>query len=661
MNKFKKYFSSFDSFIILLNALHLKVRIFFYRFFKNYRRKWLAKKINNNFPNHLFLKSIKDQITIPTNLSELLKLEEKETIIYEANRFLLDTYNILGSGDKKLNPIDWHTDFKTGQRWSPGIFYKDYYQEGIENNSDVKIPRELNRCHHFLKLGLAYNFTKNEKYAMHPVNQMLDWIEENPLMRSINWGCTMDVSIRAINWIWILKLIENSSVLNEEFTTRLKISLYEHGWFIFRNPEKSAFNNNNHYMADLAGQIYLGLIFKHLPEPQKWLNLGIKEFFKEIRIQILPTGMSYERSTNYNRLVLELILFPLLLLKKNDYEIPSDIWYRLQKMFEFIMYSLKPDGNTPIIGDQDDGRLLPFGIESNTDYRYLISIGSVLFNRPDFKKHGEGYNIYCSILGGLNSKENYNSIIESKENLTSRAFPDAGFYILRKNDNYLIFNASGKSHYPELPSGTHTHSDLLSFELFLDGRTFLVDPGSYLYTSNSKERRRFRSTQMHNTVVIDGESQNVIKEDVLWDFERNAIPKIIEWISNETIDKIAALHDGFSRLPKPVIHKRTVIFEKNTIEWKIKDELQGEGEHFIECYYHFNSGIDFSIEGSQVRTLCEEGKNIFINFEHSENIILRKEKSQISNSYGIKNDNFVLIVSIKAKCPIEINTIIRPK
>ena len=114
---------------------------------------------------------------------------------------------LLGSGDVELNPIDWHTDFKTGFKWSPGTFYKKYMQEDIDTDSDVKVPRELSRAHHLLKLGLAYRLTNDQKYADVCVAQMKNWIDENPLMYSINWGCTMDVAIRAVNWIWTLGLI----------------------------------------------------------------------------------------------------------------------------------------------------------------------------------------------------------------------------------------------------------------------------------------------------------------------------------------------------------------------------------------------------------------------------------------------------------------------
>lgn len=660
MPKIKHHFKSFESFVKLLYSLRTRIKTSYYRYFGMLIDSHLTKTVENYLSNTLFSNRIEHFVTLPSNLFELISNNEALQIQLEANRSLHDMYNMLGSGNINISPIDWHTDFKAKYRWSPGLFYKDYKQEGIETNSDVKVPRELSRCHHFLKLGIAYRLTKNEEYARKCILQMENWIQENPLMHSINWGCTMDVAIRAVNWIWAIRLISDSPSLDKKSITSIKISLYEHGWFIYRNPEKSAFNNHNHYLADLAGQIHLGLIFNDLPESKKWLEVGTRELFREMRMQILPSGMSYERSTNYNRLVLELLIVPILLLRQNNYEIPSDIWYRLEQMFEFIMYSLKPDGNTPVIGDQDDGRLLPFGCEANIDYRYLLSLGSILYNRSDFKKNGDGYNIYCILFGGLNSKEKYNNLPEPKVELHSRAFPDAGFYIMRKDDNYLLFNGSGKSHYPELPAGTHTHSDLMSFELFTLGKSFLIDPGSYIYTGDSQQRMLFRGTAMHNTVTIDGKSQNVIRKEVLWDFERNAIPEILEWASNETSDKVVAQHTGFLRLKQPVMHKRTICFDKLNLQWDIKDELTGVGNHLFEWYFHFDKGIDFIINGMQIKTICSDGKNIQITFNGIDDIQLTKKKSFVSIAYGIKEESLILVVSSKKECPQELNTVILP-
>ena len=655
-----KHFKSFDSFIRLQYILRGLFLTSYYRHFGKTILKRLSKKIDAGCRNRVFLQCINERLEVPDNISELVANDEAGQISLYANRSLQHIFNLLGSGDVTLNPVDWHTDFKTGHKWYPGSFYKDYIQEGIETDSDVKVPRELSRCHHFLKLGLAYQLTKDERYAQFCVSQMCDWIKENPVMRSINWGCTMDVAIRAVNWIWTLRLISDSLFLTEDSLTRIKVSLYKHGWFIYRNPEKSISNNHNHYLADLAGQIHLGLIFDQMPEPKKWLEEGTKELFREIRIQILPSGMSYERSTNYNRLVLELLIVPVLLLKRNRYEIPSDIWLRLEKMFEFIMYSLKPDGTTPLIGDQDDGRLLPLGCELNTDYRYLLSLGSIFFKRDDFKTHGNGFNIYCAILGGLQSKEIFTGLPEHGLKLKSVSFPDSGFFIMRNEDNYLIFNASGKSLYPEIPSGTHTHSDLLSFELVSKGKTFLVDPGSYVYTADAHQRMLFRSTQMHNTVTVDGVSQNVIRKEVLWDFERNAIPEVLDWHSDIANDKIVAKHTGYLRLDKPVMHQRAITFNKEDIIWNIKDKLTGEGSHLFEWFFHFDSAIDFNISDTTTETTCTDGNNIKIIFAGCDNIQLRKEKTYLSKVYGSKEESLVLVASIHSKCPLELNIEISP-
>lgn len=591
--------------------------------------------------------------------SEVLSYKQQNVIITLADSYLRRTFNLLGSGNRKLDPVDWHTDFKTGFRWEPGKFYKDYFQVDLTNDADVKIPWELSRCHHFLTLGQAYLITKNEKYTIEFLAQTTNWINENPFMRSINWASTMDVAIRAVNWIWALAFFHDSPLLEAELLEKILISLYEHGYFIWRNPEKTFENNHNHYISNLVGQIYLGVLFLDLPKAKRWLNNGISELFREMRLQILPSGPSYERSTNYHRLVLELFCSAILLLSKNNINIPLDIWYRLEKMFEFVMYYIKPDGTAPVIGDQDDGRLHPFSLQQNIDHRYLLAISSILFNRSDFKKYSNGYNADCFFLLGPDKKEIFDQLRDDDFELRSKSFPDAGFFILRNNNNYMIVNNSGKSRYNEKASGTHTHSDLLSFELFVEDKTFLVDPGSYIYSANPNKRKLFRSTKMHNTVVVDRHDQNVIKEEVLWDFERNAIPKLNEWESNKDYDFFDGEHSGYHRLEKPVTHRRTIFFDKKNTKWEIIDHLTGKETHLFECYFHFDIGIDFEVNGDKIKTICSEGANISLTFSSEQKYHIEKEDGWVSKAYGIKEAAKVLRLSLRGTCPLEFKTIIK--
>jgi hypothetical protein len=653
MKKTKKTYKSFDSLIRLLSGIRFQINKKYWCLFGSVIKKNIKRTTEKKIDNNLVISRISNLLPLPDNIQ--LGIKEAELIKAEADRTSDGVYDLLGSGNVTLDPIDWHTDFKSGFRWIPGKFYKHYIQEGIETGSDVKIPRELSRCHHLIKSGLSYRIFKNEKYSRYCVDQIIDWIDENPLMFSINWGCTMDVSIRAINWIWTLGLISGAKSLDQKSINKIKVSLYEHGWFIYRNPEKGCINSHNHYLADLAGLIHLGLLFESSEEPKQWLENGKRELFREIRMQILPSGMSYERSTNYNRLALELILIPLMLLKRNNHEIPIDIWYRLEKMFVFLMYCLKPDGTTPIIGDQDDGRLLPFGNEKNIDYRYLLSLGAILFKRNDFKQFGDGFNVYCSLLGENKAPEIYNQLPPSIKQLSSRAFPDVGLYIMRKDNNYLIFNSTGKGQYPELQAGTHTHSDLLSFELVAEGKTFLVDPGSYLYTADAEQRMLFRSTKMHNTVTVDGQSQNVIRKENLWDFERNAIPEILFWESTEKQDRLIGRHNGYSRLEQPVFHQRRLDFDKENICWQIKDELTGEGNHLFEWFFHFDENLEVQIENKSSVITRSPGSNIRLEFQSKSELSFDVFHDYISKAYGKKCAANVLKVSIIKRCPLEVN------
>ena len=261
--KIIKYFSSLEMFVKFQYGLRRRI-------LDTYNKLMYKKIVRtlNNLPKcetsiDEFTNRIPQILEIPSfNNDADYNRHTEVAIVNQANKAIDGIFNLLGSGDIELNPILWHTDFKVGYKWNPGTFYRNYVQEGIDSDSDVKVPRELSRCHHLIKLGLAYRLTNDEKYAATCISQISDWIQNNPLMYSINWGCTMDVAIRAVNWIWALGLVAGSKTLDKEKLEKIRGSLYQHGWFIFRNPEKAPFNNHNHYLSDLAGQIHLGLFSK---------------------------------------------------------------------------------------------------------------------------------------------------------------------------------------------------------------------------------------------------------------------------------------------------------------------------------------------------------------------------------------------------------------
>lgn len=638
-----------------LLRMEQRVRSYYYKYFWRAKDRKLSSQISTKFSlieNLIRIIPVEDE----WNLDE----EEKHRIIEKANKALAGVYNLLGSGDVVILPIQWNLDFVSGYVWA-NKYHKSYDQINIKSNSDVKKPRELSRSHHMLHCAIAYRLTGEKKYADLVIDQILDWNQHNPLMYSINWGCAMDVAIRAVNWMWALRLISDYKRVSE-YDNLFSNLLYKHGWFIYRNLEKSLYNNQNHYLSDILGLVFLGTLFKDVDaEAAQWYSEGKREIYKELRYEILPSGVSYEKSTSYNRLVLEIFFHSLWLLKHNGEVLPLDIAQRMRNMFDFILHTIQPDGNTPIIGDQDNGRILPFGTETVTDYRYLMSIAATLFHSSDYSSTSNGYNIYCALLGDRNSRETFPVVTSHDKHIASVAYPDAGYFVFRNDNYYVLFNCTGKGKYPELSDGTHTHSDLLSFVLCFNGHPVFCDSGSYQYSGNADERMAFRSTRQHNTITVDEMSQHDIKKNRLWDFPNNAIPVIHEWQVGEKEDYVEASHNGYERLASPVTHRRKLVLKKTDNEVQIEDILsfKGNQNHSFESNFYLDDAVEVKeVDGYSV-CLVVNGITLNISFDSSKPMRLMIKDARISKSYGMAIDTKRISLTVESSETFSIKTTIK--
>ncbi|NAS88579.1 hypothetical protein C4E24_02400 [ANME-1 cluster archaeon AG-394-G21] len=342
--------------------------------------------IDREPPLFFFNPRDKDKIidTIKEEYPEAIK-----EIIKDADEICEHVFDLLGSGKTKLGKeIDWQNDFKTNIRWDEKECYiRNPKLENLNDRSDGKVPLELSRFQHFVTLGKAYRYTKNEKYANEFIEQIKDWMGKNPVKLGINWSITMDVAIRTVNWIWGYYFFCDSPSLLKEFKLKFFKSLFLHGRHILNNLEFGLVRGN-HYLSDIAGLTYLGIFFQDTQEGQKWLGKGLNALKEEMEVQVYPDGVNCEGSISYHRLVTELFLSSTFLCIKNGITFPE--WYmnRLEKMIEFVMCYTKPDGTAPQIGDNDDGRLhilSNYGNWNRLDHRYLLSVGAVVFKRADFK------------------------------------------------------------------------------------------------------------------------------------------------------------------------------------------------------------------------------------------------------------------------------------
>lgn len=561
----------------------------------NIKKDELKQRLSNllgYFDIHLF-ESVEDDI--------------RKGIIKTADEILNHDFDLLGSGRVHLDPINWHIDFKSGFIWEKGRFYTSL-RKLTHKGADIKVPWELNRCHHLLWLGEGYLLTDNEEYAKEVVDEIEDWINSNPLMRSVNWTCSMDVAIRAVNWLYAVNMIIKSDYVNDAFVQRLYKSLYQHSFFIFNNLEKTIPYSNNHYFSDIVGLLYLSQLFRDKKLGKKCEKFALSEYYSEIRNQVLPSGIHFEKSISYHRLMTELCSYPFYMLKRIGVNVPMDIESRVRAMHRFIFQYLKPNGYAPLIADNDDGRLLPFVRRDFREHTYLLDENSV---ENLFAKNGV-------LLSRRGEKEN-----------SSLLYEDVGYAILRNNNAFLFICNGGQSRYQDSKKlvGTHTHNDLLSFEFSIGKDDIIVDPGTYLYTSDIQKRNEFRSTKKHNTVVVDHEEQNILSEKNAFLIERNTIIKEL------CLDDDVHCRGVYKTLRGQMVHERE--FALNPDSLVIADHILKPGNtHKICLYFHFSMGADAAIseKGYHINT---RDYDVEIMLKTDLSLDLSLYEDTVSPSYGV--------------------------
>jgi len=571
-----------------------------------------------------------------------------ENVLQNADEICEHNFNLLGSGKVNLGKkINWHCDFKSGYYWDPKTFYLDIKYGGRER-ADVKIPWELSRFQHLATLGETYWLTGNEKYTKEFINEIENWIENNHPQYGVNWRCTMDVAIRTCNWVLGYYFFKDSKEVTDEFLMKFSKSLLIHGEHIQGNLEKNWRGfTSNHYFSDVVGLVYLGIFFNNTNIGYRWLNFGIKELKKEMKKQVYPDGCDFEASTCYHRLVLELFFFSTLFIVINNEKFNGENYReitervfdkeyteRFYKMFEAVLYLLKPNGRMPQIGDNDNGRLHVFTNREILDMRYLLTFGAIFFKEPKFKVKEFGFSKEALWIFGekgykiwKNLKENY------LLNIKSKAFPDAGWYIIRNNKDYCIVSCGPNG---QNGNGGHCHNDKLSFELMIDREDIIVDPGTYLYTPSPEWRNKFRSTYFHNTVVVDDQEQNRFIENNLFSLKNDAICECLDFgEDNEKIYFIGE-HYGYKRLKDPVIHKREIRLYKNKKRLEVIDEFNGKEERNLRWNFVLPPKQKKDININFISPFCQSKKTSFY-----------------SPQYGVKDKNNKISISIKTKTPFK--------
>ena len=574
--------------------------------------------------------------------------ETVKQIIERAERICEHRFDLLGYDDVDYgSEIDWHGDRVHGRRAPRKPWFQIKYLDFAEVG-DSKVTWELNRHQHLVTLAKAYRLSGNEKFAAELFRQWEHWHAENPYPIGINWASSLEVAFRSLSWLWVYFLLSDSAAMPAGFRTAWLRALAVSG----RHIEcylSTYFSPNTHLLGEAVALFFIGTLCPEIPAARRWRQRGWNIVQQEASRQVQGDGLHFEQSLYYHVYALDFFVHTAVLASVNHRPTPSDFDRTLERMLEALLV-LGRGGTVPQIGDDDGGRL--FDPSRNRSVHMLdpLATGAVLFGRGDFKVQVGGLREETIWLLGESGIVEFERLPIAESTSKSVAFPIAGLYVMSGDDSkrQLVIDAGQQGAH----TAGHGHADALSLSATDDGCKLLIDSGTFEYVGADSERDHFRGTRAHNTLQVAGQDQAEPKGPFSW----GRLPQVQAegWISGKTFDLFAGSHDGYSRLPKAVVHRRYVFSLKSGV-WFVRDLALGYGEQQLDLFWHLESELNqvngeknlFVREGQALRFVTIEGCGWTQTVERQSN----------SPMYGRKEDHNVLRFATWAHLPAEFATL----
>lgn len=602
-----------------------------------------------------FFTSFKDKERSTRELRARFRVKA-ERLTHAADNIIGGRIDLLGlKGLYVGEEIDWHFEPIAAKR-SPLKHWKQFDELDSNESGNKKVIWELNRHQHFFTLGAAYWLTADERFAKKFADHLYSWIAANPPGLGINWSSSLEVSFRAISWLWALHFFKGSDHLSPGLFTAMVKFLYLHGRHIEKYLSKY-YSPNTHLTGEALGLYYLGTQLPFFERAKHWRELGEDILMTEINNQVLPDGIYFEQSSWYQRYTVD--IFTHFVLLRSLYGEPiftaraAALDTRLQKAYEFLMHITLPDGRTPIIGDDDGGRMLPLTMSDPDDFRGTLSVGAVLFDRGDLKFVSEAASQELLWLTGPEGLAKFDGLPAQEPPTASSGFPDGGYYVMRDGwrdtDNFLVVDCGQLG----ALTGAHGHADALSIELAIRGKTLLVDSGTYTYHESKELRDYFRSSSAHNTVTVDGLSSSETASTFSW--KSRAEARSHQWIAKSRFDFFKGSHDGFERLGDGATHTRSILFVKGDY-WIIRDLVSAQGSHEYALNFHYSDNTKPIVEDDD-KWAGDDDHRLFV---FGDKGAWQQKESWTSNNHAHRvNAPFLRYVS-KGDGPQEFFTFIMP-
>ncbi|WP_435065517.1 heparinase II/III domain-containing protein [Halobaculum sp. EA56] len=400
-------------------------------------------------------------------------------------------------------------------------------------------------------LVCGYTVEDCPEEILHAIRQLLQSWDDNIAIGGAQY-LRRDWTPHAVS-LRVLRLCRLYAWLQDSLTTfadQVPQIAFKNALFLENHVEYDV--GGNHLIENGAALLMAGSLFREYG--RRWRKKGISILEKCAVDQFLADGGHFERSPMYHILVLQRYLTAVDLLSATGDDPPESIKQTAVNATRFLRSLTPPDERIPLLNDAVFDEFLPL-----TDcLRYAEKVG----------------------------------VATESTGRRQQSLDTSGYHWLGNGENRVLVDGGpvGPSHLPG-----HSHNDMLSIMLWINGARILTDTGAYDYVPDTT-RTYVRGVQAHNTVQVGEYEPIPIGGQYL--MGRRCTPQ--SRISRDDgHDHFAGWYERRKYLRSAYRHQRDILSGHGW--WIVVDEFDGAPTETLTSYLHFHPEIDLHSDGSEYR------------------------------------------------------------
>lgn len=447
-----------------------------------------------------------------------------------------------------------------------------------ELNGDIKYVWEKSRFAYLLTI-MRYDYHFNEDHSAFVFADIESWIDANPINQGPNWKCSQEISLRMFNWMYLLSFYKNAGALTEPLWDKIQHVIYWSLHHVYNHINFSRIAvRNNHAITETLIMALSEMLFPFIPETKKWAKYGRKWLENEIEYQVYDDGTFLQFSTNYNRVLVQLLSLGIAIAEKNNHPFSENVYSKAYKTLNFLYQCLQNEnGFLPNYGANDGALFFPLTDTDFRDYRpqlntlHYILTGGELFCCKEVQE---------DLLWVLNNRNTVHNFKQLKQELGTISFDHGGYYICRTENTFTFIRCGSHKDRP-------SHADNLHIDVWVKGENILRDSGSYKYNTDKVIVDCLTGTRGHNTVLVNNMSQMLKGSRFIWFYWSQCLAS--KWTEDKNYFIFNGSISAFRYLNKEAVHNRQVKISKCGTHWLIKDDVLHLDSYRKKQVWHPNS------------------------------------------------------------------------